>query len=45
MEMHVLAIEFPGYGLYKTSKASEYQMKEDAEYIFDYLTRVVGIPS
>jgi len=23
MEMHVLAIEYPGYGLYKTSKPSE----------------------
>ena len=23
MEMHVLAIEYPGYGLYKTSKPNE----------------------
>ena len=27
MEMHVLAIEYPGYGLYKTSKSSEDQIK------------------
>ena len=35
MRMHVLAIEYPGYGLYKTSKADEQQIKEDAETIYD----------
>lgn len=43
MRMHVLAVEYPGYGLYKTSPPSETQIKEDAESIFDYLTQHVGI--
>jgi hypothetical protein len=43
MNMHILAVEYPGYGLYKTSKPSEEQMKEDAEIIYDYLTQCVGI--
>ena len=41
--MHVLAVEYPGYGLYKTSKPNENQMKEDAEIVFDYLTKVIGV--
>mmetsp|Transcript_21155 Transcript_21155/g.15478 ORF Transcript_21155/g.15478 Transcript_21155/m.15478 type:complete len:296 (-) Transcript_21155:39-926(-) len=43
MRMHVLAVEYPGYGLYKTSKPNEPQMKDDAEIIFDYLTKVIGV--
>lgn len=43
MEMHVMAIEYPGYGLYKTSKPSEDQIKQDSVVIFDYLTQCVGI--
>lgn len=38
MGMHVIAVEYPGYGLYKTSKPNEQQMKEDADSIYDYLT-------
>lgn len=41
--MHVLAIEYPGYGLYKTSKPSENQIKQDALTIYEYLTLCVGI--
>lgn len=43
MQMHVLAVEYPGYGLYKTSKPNEEMMKEDAMTVFDYLTQCVGI--
>ena len=43
MQMHVLAVEYPGYGLYKTSRPDEEKMKEDADAIYDYLTQVVGI--
>lgn len=43
MKMHVLAVEYPGYGLYKTSKPSEAQIKEDAEIVYNYLTKCVGI--
>jgi hypothetical protein len=38
MKYHVLAIEYPGYGLYKTSKPDENMMREDADTIYDYLT-------
>jgi pimeloyl-ACP methyl ester carboxylesterase len=43
MEMHVLAVEYPGYGLYKTSPPSEQQIKEDAEIVYDYLTKNIGL--
>ena len=41
--MHVLAVEYPGYGLYKTLKPDEQKMKEDCEAVYDYLTQVVGV--
>ena len=43
MQMHVLAVEYPGYGLYKTSKPDEEKMKEDSDTVYDYLTQVVGV--
>jgi abhydrolase domain-containing protein 17 len=43
MRMHVLAVEYPGYGLYKGSKPDEMKMRADADTIYDYLTTVVGI--
>jgi hypothetical protein len=43
MKMHILAVEYPGYGLYKGSKPDELKMKEDCENIYDYLTIVAGI--
>ena len=43
MQMHVLGVEYPGYGLYKTSTPNENQMKEDSEIIFDFLTKHVGV--
>ena len=43
MQMHVIAVEYPGYGLYKTSKPDEAKMKDDADAIYDYLTQVVGV--
>jgi pimeloyl-ACP methyl ester carboxylesterase len=44
LKMHVLAIEYPGYGLYKTCSTSEQQMGEDSDVLYDYLTKVMGIP-
>jgi hypothetical protein len=41
--MHVLAVEYPGYGLYKEGKPDELKMKEDCESIYDYLTQVCGV--
>ena len=43
MQMHILAVEYPGYGLYKTSKPDEEKMKDDAETIYDFLTKVIGV--
>ena len=43
MRMHVLAVEYPGYGLYKTSPPDENKIKEDADIVFDYLTKFVGV--
>jgi pimeloyl-ACP methyl ester carboxylesterase len=43
MEMHVLAIEYPAYGLYKMCSPDENQIKEDAEIVYKYLTKHIGI--
>jgi hypothetical protein len=43
MKMHVMAVEYPGYGLYKTSKPDEEKIKADADTVYDYLTEVCGI--
>ena len=43
MGLHVIAVEYPGYGLYKSSPPDENKMKEDAIIIYDYLTTVCGI--
>ena len=41
---HVLAVEYPGYGIYNNSSASEARVVEDAEEVFDYLTGQAGWP-
>ena len=38
LKMHVMAVEYPGYGLYKTSKPDEERIKEDADTVYNYLT-------
>lgn len=43
MEMHVLAVEYPGYGLYKTQKPNEEYIKQDADMIYEYLVKCIGI--
>lgn len=43
LKMHVMAVEYSGYGLYKTSGPNEAQIKEDSEIIAEYLTKCVGI--
>ncbi len=43
MKMHVLSIEYPGYGLYRTSPSNENQIKEDAIIVFEYLVNKIGI--
>jgi hypothetical protein len=41
--MHVLAVEYPGYGLYKNMEPDEEIMKEDSLIVYDYLITVVGV--
>lgn len=41
--MHVLVVEYPGYGLYKGSDKSPSKMLEDSIVVFDYLTTVCGV--
>lgn len=43
MKMHVMAVEYPGYGLYKNVQPDELKMKEDCETVYDYLTEVCGV--
>lgn len=43
MKMHCLAIEYPGYGLYRTHKPDEDRIREDADIIYDYLTMICGV--
>lgn len=43
MRMHILAVEYPGYGLYKTSSPCENRIREDAEILYDYLTKHIGV--
>jgi dienelactone hydrolase len=43
MKMHVLCIEYPGYGLYKTSQPDADQLLEDSKIVFDYLTTICGV--
>ena len=43
MKMHVMAVEYPGYGLYKGSGPNEEMIREDAESIYDYLTTIIGV--
>jgi len=41
--MHVLAIEYPGYGLYQMKEPCEHIMKEDVDIVFNYLTTHTGL--
>ena len=43
MNMHVMAVEYPGYGLYKMSQPDENLIKEDAIIVYEYLTKNVGL--
>lgn len=42
--MHVLAIEYPGYGIYPGSPSAE-KILEDALTLWNYLTIQMGIDS
>mmetsp|Transcript_1827 Transcript_1827/g.2455 ORF Transcript_1827/g.2455 Transcript_1827/m.2455 type:complete len:172 (+) Transcript_1827:663-1178(+) len=43
LKMHVMAVEYPGYGLYKSSGPDEQQIKQDAVIIYDYIVQCLGV--
>jgi pimeloyl-ACP methyl ester carboxylesterase len=42
LKVHVLSMEYPGYGLY-IGKPNANKILEDAEIVFNYLTQTVGV--
>lgn len=45
LHCHILAVEYPGYGIYRTEDTSEEAILRDAEAVFDYLTDECKIDS
>lgn len=43
LQVHVLAMEYPGYGVYEGEPNAD-QIALDAQNMYDYLTIVQGIP-
>ena len=41
LQVHILAVEYPGYGIY-AGQPSEALIFEDADSVFDFLTETVG---
>jgi hypothetical protein len=37
--MHVLAVEYPGYGIYKQGKATEEKLISDAFNVYDFMIK------
>ena len=44
LKVHVLAMEYPGYGIYKGNPNAE-AILEDGELVFNFLTKILSIPS
>jgi abhydrolase domain-containing protein 17 len=42
MEINILAVEYPGYGIYK-GKSNSTQIEKDSLAVFDYLTKVLNV--
>jgi hypothetical protein len=45
LKVNILAVEYPGYGLYNQFETSADKILEDSEIVFDYLTKTLGIKS
>ena len=43
LQVHVMAVEYPGYGVYQDQETSANQIAVDAQNVFDYLTIVIGV--
>ena len=42
LKVHILAVEYPGYGIYE-GKANEENILKDSEIVYDYLVDELGI--
>jgi abhydrolase domain-containing protein 17 len=42
LKCHILAIEYPGYGIYRTKEPSEKAIYEDALRVYDFITEEYG---
>ena len=42
LKVKIIAVEYPGYGVYTTHKSSSQLIKEDAIAVYDYLVKKVG---
>ena len=42
--MNILAVEFPGYGIYKNGlESNEKTILEDAHYVMEFVVKIIGI--
>ena len=39
--MHVIAVEYPGYGVYQGDSSSAQRIVEDAERVYTYITKTL----
>jgi pimeloyl-ACP methyl ester carboxylesterase len=44
LKIHILAVEYPGYGIYRTKQPTEQQILDDSLRVYDYLTSDYGFP-
>lgn len=44
LRVNVLSVEYPGYGVYKSSRCSSDQIIQDANMVFNFLTNIMNIP-
>jgi len=43
LEVHIIAIEYPGYGIYRDESSSDTMIEEDAIRVYEYLTEEFGL--
>lgn len=43
LEVHVIGVEYPGYGVYRDLPSSEEIIKQDALRVYEYLTEEFGL--
>jgi pimeloyl-ACP methyl ester carboxylesterase len=45
LKVRIIAMEYPGYGVYKHSSPNAFRLLEDAEAVLEYLIKKVGYDS